>query len=546
MFFLRKSDNNGENSEIGEATPLLLNKRRILFEIPTFEWDFIKKIIIVIVKKIIIFYLFIFIILLSLISLILYVNKRNLSEGYKVSFEEIDVKNVTKDGLNIWITGFVEVDYSNIKPKIVRKVWKGFTGMMGNLNIYGLNFNIYLPDYSEKKVATVILSKIEIDIRDRHYTNFNEMTFSKFDNSMVLIESLKHFSQEKFYDIKISRDASFRLHFFHFLVFPVSIGRMTSIYNFPETSLDKVFDMNSLVIKDSSSDYLNAEIQLSTKIDFSISTYLPYLTWNVLVPSCDETKHIKIANIKSYFFYIKSSKRLNITLLSRIILPNNELIDVCNDTGISPLNRIVSQCFSKNYPYIYIIGDASETSMESYVPSWLFRTLTTTEIPIPLYGFPKINFIKSVKIDKFVVEDNKKGLTRSAFWSSPSFYGIVTVKIGFPGTFDFYINVTHICLNIELSNDGIPFSKISQNDWVSSTSLRPMPSVLLLKTKIYDKYFKILNTTAFNKILKEIILHRTNNFTFYIKGNISLKLDSRLGFLYFQNVPISTNVLIEY
>ncbi|EMR09569.1 hypothetical protein PNEG_02155 [Pneumocystis murina B123] len=543
MSFLKNINNDGEN-RVGEETPLLCNKRKFGRLKSVFERASLK-IILSILKKMVIFYL-IFFVIVFLISLILYIGKKNISEAYKVSFNEIDVKNVTKEGLNIQVSGCVDVDYSNIKPMIIKNLWKGFTGIVGNLRVYGFNLNIYLPDYLEKKIATVILSKIQIDIRDQHYTNFNETTFLKFDDSMVLIELFKRFCEKIFYDIKISREASFRLHFLYFLIFPVSIGRMTTIYNFPETSLDKVFDMNSLVIKDSSSDFLNAEIQLSTKIDFSISTYLPYLTWNVLVSSCDETKHVKIAKIKSYFFYIKSSKRLNITLLSRITSPNNELIDICNDTGISPLNRIVSGYFSKKHLYIYMIGDISETSMESYVPSWLLRTLTTTEIPVPLHGFPNTKFIKSIKIDKFVMKNNKEDFIYNSFWFPPSFYGIVIVKIGFPGAFDFYINITHIRLNIELSSDGIPFLKISQNDWISSTSLRPMPSILLLKTKIYDKYFKILNITVFKKILRENILHRTNNIVFYIKGNVSLKLDSRLGSFYFQKVPISGDVLVEY
>ncbi|QSL66340.1 hypothetical protein MERGE_000718 [Pneumocystis wakefieldiae] len=480
MIFSGNIINDPEN-RAGEETPLLSNKGGFS-RLTSSVRRFVIYLALSILKRMAAFYFISFVAVLSLIGLILYMGRDDISEGYRVSFNEIDVKNVTKEGFNVQVSGLVDVDHSNIKPFITRNLWKGFSQIAGNLRVYGLNLNIYLPDCSQNKVATVILSKIQIDIRDRHHTNFNEMTFSKLDDSLALIELFKHFSEKMFNDVKISGKASFRLRFLHFFIFPVFIGRMTTIYKIPETSLGKMFDMNSLAINDSSSsDFLNAEVQLSTKLDFSISTYLPHLTWNALVPSCDQTKHVKIAEIKSYFFYMESSKTLNITLLSRIMTSNNELVGICNDTGISPLNRMVSDYFSKKDLYIYMIGDIPESSMESYVPSRLLQTLITTEIPVSLHGFSNIKLIKSIKIDKFVMKRNKDGYIYDTLWPPSGFYGIVAVKMQFPGAFDFYINITHIRLNLDLLSDGILFSKVLQDEWVPSTSLRPTHQLIYKK-----------------------------------------------------------------
>ncbi|KAG4303329.1 hypothetical protein PCK1_000293 [Pneumocystis canis] len=498
-------------------------------------------------KKILILFGIIFMIIFDFFLMNRFSLKKDVLDIFDIAIDNINVKNMTEDGIEVQITGSVVIDSLKANSILIRNLWEFGTKLVKRVTIYPSNVSLWFPDYLEKSIVVITLPKFNIDIQNHHQTFFNESTFVKFGNMEPFVSILKNYFEIGLHDLKVSGKGIFHLQPSYFPVFRTFIDKTVIIPDLPKINFYKMFDVDSITLNDSSVyNALEARIQLSKKIDFPIGLPFSYLTWFLSIPSCNQIKHIKTAEIASYFYYNESNRRFNVTLVVHILPFNNELLEVCHDIEMSPLNKLVFDYFSEKHSNVYITGNMSRTSMQLPIPLWLSQILAHLEVPVPLPKPFKTDFIKSVKIDKFMLTYGKRYFSVKDVWPFPGFVSDVTIKIEFPYASDFYINITNIRFNIDFLDNNITFSRMLQSNWIPSASVRPSSSLLFVKTRVYDKYFKILDLTTFNKVLKKNIFQGNKEYVIYIKGNVSARLDCRLGAFYLEGIPISGNVSIEH
>ncbi|KAG5518280.1 hypothetical protein PMAC_003076 [Pneumocystis sp. 'macacae'] len=482
----------------------------------------------------------------GLVLINLFFQEKHILDVFCVGFDRIDVKNISENGIEMQVGGSIVVDSSKINSTVIRGLWRFSSGIIRVVTLYSSNISFLLPDYTEKRIALVTLPKFKMDIRDWHRTDFDELVFINIRNVTPLIPFFRAYFEGKLHNVNVSGNGYFNLRLFYFPKFRIFIQKSLDIQGLPQVNLYKMFNVDFVKVKDYSTvDGLEAKVQLSSKTIFSVSAPLSYLTWYALVPSCDQVKYIKIAEIISHLYYVESVNRLKVILISHILPFDNEFLESCYGSGISPLNRLVSGYLSGRHLDIYIEGHVSKFFTEAPVPLWLSYILKYMKILVPVPGFFKFNFLRTIKINKLSLVYHRKDFVFNTFFHFPEFVCDITIKMELPSAFDFHINITHIRVNLDCLDNGTAFVGLIQNDWAPSISTK-LSSVLLVKTKIYHRYFRILDMIKFNEFLKKNIMKKSKNFTVYIKGNVSVKMDSHLGSFYLQEIPISENVSIEY
>ncbi|CCJ29450.1 unnamed protein product [Pneumocystis jirovecii] len=496
---------NDENILSTEETSLLGHKKSLICLNSFSKKSRFQKIVFLFLKNTAILCVVVILFVFGLVLINGYVQKKSILDVFYVTFNRVDIKNITENGLEVQVIGSIVVDLSKISSTTIRGLWRFSSGMIKRVTLYPSNISFSFPDYMRKSIAVVTLPKFEIDIRDWYRTSFNELVFINFRNATPFVPIFRTYFRRGLHNINVSGKGFFYLRLFRLPKFRVFIHKSLTIYeDLPQVDPYKLFDVDSVRVKDySTAGGLEAKVQLSSRTIFSVSAPLSHLTWYALIPSCDQIKYIKIAEIVNYLYYVESTNRLNITLVSYILPFNNELLEACHGSGISPLNKLVSGYLSGQHSDIYIEGHVSKSSTEASIPLWLSHILTHMKILVPFPEFFKINLLRSIKINKLFLGYYQKDFVSRTFFHFPDFVCDITVKIELPNAFDFYINITHIRSNIDCLDNGTAFVGLIQNDWVPSTSIRSS-SV-------------ILNMTKFNGYLKQ--------------RNVSLKMDSHLGFV---------------
>ncbi|KAG4305723.1 hypothetical protein PORY_000633 [Pneumocystis oryctolagi] len=455
------------------------------------------------VKKLVISCTMILVTIFSLFLISPYFAEKYILNAFDVTINRVDLKNVTEDGIKMQVNGFVVVDSSKINFTIARSLWRLSTGILKKMIIYPSDINLMFPYYTKEKVAVVALPRFEMYIQDYHRTNFDELISINIYNIAFLASVFKTYFEGGLQNVSVSGKGIFYLKSFFLPIFRVYIDK-------------------TLIIRERSGiDGLEARVQLSVRVNVSISAVFPYLMWYASVPSCNQIKYIKVAEIKNYFYYDESENRLKIIFLFHILPFSDELLEVCHNTGVSLLNKLLSEYLSGKSSKIYIEGHIFELYSESSNPLWLSQLLERIKVSISLPGLQKNDFLRSVRINRISLEyEREKSL--KTYISFPGFVYDVIAKIEFPSFFDFYINITCIRSNLSFFDNGTVFSSLVQDDCVPSSSTK-LSSMLLVETKVNYKYFRIFNLTKFDEILKKSIFQKSRSFVVYAKGNVLVR-----------------------
>ena len=121
----------------------------------------------------------------------------------------------------------------------------------------------------------------------------------------------------------------------------------------------------------------------SAQVDnpYPMTIDIPVLAWKVLVPGCNPSQRIRLANANTGALSIQAGKNITVNVSSLISsLPQN-LLDPCGDGAPSPLEVLFQALLDPNQNTTVFISGGHQTST---FPKWLPEILSSLTIPFPL------------------------------------------------------------------------------------------------------------------------------------------------------------------
>ena len=269
---------------------------------------------------------------------------------------------------------------------------------------------------------------------------------------------------------------------------------------------------------------------------------IPALVWKVLVPGCNPSHRIRLANANTGALSIQSGKNITVNVSSLISsLPAN-LVDPCGDGAPSPLEVLFQALLDPNQNTTVFISGSHQIGS---LPKWLPAILSSVTIPFPL---PHVDSNTSDLIS--AIHCSEMSVTFPSPWAppgtpaaQPKVSGVVEVVIRPPKeAADVAINVTAVKTDIFLLDKGEKFGRIVVPEWTPTTTERDI--MIHVKARVAEIPIEVIDPVVFQRVMTKV-LRGTGVVKIGVQGTVDAQVILLMGEFAVRGIPVQGIVEVE-
>jgi hypothetical protein len=305
------------------------------------------------------------------------------------------------------------------------------------------------------------------------------------------------------------------------------------------------FNVTKLNVHDRNStsgpDGMQVDASIVVQNDFPIDFSIPTLGFKLMVENClPEEPKIVLAEAVVEPADIRSRQDVTVSATGYVQKPSDDLIDICPESGKSPLDTLLGGYIRGHTITVYVRG--SDIQPEG-TPKWLSDVLKGLVVPFPFTGHSFGNIIKN-----FTMEDVSFNLPDPDSDSdSPEVSANIKAVINLPEEMNFSVNVTRIRATSDVFYKKKKIGEIDLRKWqpASSTPLVAPnePPMLQVESGINKAPLKITDDDAFTDILQHLLFGQ--EVVLKVKALVDVEIDTALGVLTVQEIPAEGDVPVK-
>jgi hypothetical protein len=269
---------------------------------------------------------------------------------------------------------------------------------------------------------------------------------------------------------------------------------------------------------------------------------VPALAWKVLVPGCNRSDRIRLANANTEALSIEAGKNITLNVSSLISsLPQN-LLDPCGDGAPSPLEVLLQTLLDPNQNSTVFISGSHQTKT---LPKWLPDILSSLAIPFPL---PHIDSNTSDLISS--IHCSEMSITFPSPWAppgtpgaQPKVSGVIEAVIRPPKeAANVDINVTAVMTDIFLLDKGEKFGRVVVPEWTPATTERDI--MIHIKARVAEVPIEVIDPVVFQRVMSKV-LRGGGVVKIGVQGTVDAKVILLMGEFAVRGIPVQGIVEIE-
>lgn len=269
---------------------------------------------------------------------------------------------------------------------------------------------------------------------------------------------------------------------------------------------------------------------------------IPALAWKVLVPGCNLSDQIRLANVNTEALSIQAGKNVTVNVSSLISSLPQSLLDPCGDGAPSPLEVLFQALLDPNQNTTVFISGGHQTSA---LPKWLPDILSSLVIPFPLPHLDSktTDLISSIHCSEMVITFPSPWAPPGTPAAQPKVSGVIEAVIRPPKeAADVAINVTAVKTDVFLLDKGEKFGRVVVPEWTPATTERDI--MIHVKARVAEVPVEVIDPIVFQRVMTKV-LRGSGVVKIGVQGTVDAQVTLLMGEFAVRGIPVQGIVEIE-
>lgn len=292
---------------------------------------------------------------------------------------------------------------------------------------------------------------------------------------------------------------------------------------------------------------LNINATVSIANNFPLDIDLPSLGFSVMLPSCDKT-YVEVGIARTAKARVSSYSPIVVSVQGIVESIPFPLVQICSDTGKSPLDDILGQYVNGPGPTIYIKGLPLDRNDNNDIPAWLGESLASVVVPVQIPGGRTFdNLIKSFSLTdvNFRLPDlNADPDSQDSF---PCISATILAVVKLPSELRAPMEVSRLKANADVLYKKEKFGEFHVSHWIpAQTTQHQETQELEIRSRVVDVPLNITDADIFSEVVQKIIFGGDEGVVLEVLGAADAEVNvAALGAFTIRGIPARGDITVK-
>ena len=447
----------------------------------------------------------------------------------------LSIDSFTSFGIRARVQGDFYMDASRVHNKATRDLGRFGTWIAKEVKSGESEVNIYLPEYDNVLLGTVIIPPVKMNIRNKQYNHLDILA----DVEPGDIDGIRRLAQD-FMDHKLDQITVNAVATVPVQSGLLKLGKQTvsQTLQFQGKDVPAVPDPDIQQLRFAEHgipghpDGIKAMAKVSIPNKYPVNFDVPTLAFEVLLPDCSQD-YLLLGTAKTDIIHIKPNQNVTASVVGLVKQLPTSLTSVCPGSKSSPLDSFVGDYLAGRDTTIYLRGGEQDEN----TPDWIGKLLRDTMVPFSLPGHPFDNLIKN-----FSLADVHLALPDPMTESNPKLSATVQVTVGLPAEMNLNLDVNKVRADGRVSYKGELLGKLDLSKWQAANATQ-IDDDLLIQSIVKDAPLDIQNDSLFSEVVQALVFG--HGVALGVQAIVDVDTTTALGEFVVRRIPAKGEIFIK-
>ncbi|PYH95181.1 hypothetical protein BO71DRAFT_212456 [Aspergillus ellipticus CBS 707.79] len=461
----------------------------------------------------------------------------------------VSIESATADGLRARVQGDVILDAQRIEKKPVRNIGRFVTWIAREVETGQSEVDLYLPEYGNVQVGTVLLPSIKVNIQNGHVNHVDFLADLIADNIEGIRSVAVDWLDGRLKHLTVKGTATVQLK-----SGLLTLGQqmLTDTMTFKDGDFPALpaVDITNLNVHDAEGPgkqgAMAVDASVVAQIDSPFTLSIPPLGFEILVPNCSPgDPYIMVAGVTTEEFPVIPGQKTSVDVSGIIRGLSDDLTRTCPGEKSSPLDFLVKSYIHGLGTTVYVRG-AKVPSLGT--PDWVVDILKSVTVPLSFTGHALDNLVRNFTMsdvhftlpDPFAEPDSPE--------SQPTVSALVKVLIGLPKELGLQLDVPRVRATADVYYSGSKLGALDLSKWqpANSTLLDDVDGspALYVDFDINKAPLYVTDEDVLTDVLQALIF-QGRTVKLEVAANVDAEVSTGLGTFAVREIPAEGEVVVK-
>ncbi|RPB06961.1 hypothetical protein P167DRAFT_530461 [Morchella conica CCBAS932] len=465
-------------------------------------------------------------------------------EALILDISSLSIEGFTDRGVRARVQARVTLDAGRVRNNAVLALGRVGTWIVRRVSSEHSKMHVYLPDYGEGLLGTATTPAMELDIRNGQITLIDFVSEVETGSLDILRSVVNDYLTGNIRLLRVRGEANLGLKAGLFNLGTQKISEELVFEEFPSLPQFEVKRLNFEEIILPKQRAVNATASITLKNPYPLQFGIPSISFNILLPGCDEHKLVHVATAKSLPLHVEPQSHVDVEISSIIHNLPGTFINACPESQISPMDKFLGAYLHGDENTVFVRG--SDSSGPN-VPGWLQEILQSITVLVPFQGHAFNDAVKSFSLSNVSFQLPTPDAEPGSPESSPRLGASVVAIVRTPEEINLSLYVKRLRAIANVSYEGGVFGALDLRKWMVAESSRSSDNKYLeVHAEVKDAPLNITNYDIFRVVVKKMLSGEENSLQLGIRGDTDVDVKTSLGEFVVSNIPVTGNITIDH
>ncbi|KAI0999603.1 hypothetical protein K3495_g8596 [Podosphaera aphanis] len=469
------------------------------------------------------------------------------NEALSIEPSRLTINSVTDSGVTAHVQAEVKINASRVQDRHVRDIGRLGTWVARKIEVQGSNVDMFLPEFGNMFIGTVMIPSVVLDVRNNHNTKLDFSVGIDLGDIAGLQRFVRDAVRGRLNQVRILGKAKVSLKSGIISLGTQSISKMMifqggDMLKIPRYDLTKLSFSETPTFHDGHHG-ITANVSISVENKYPVELNIPAIWFEILIPDCDRNDLIKVENIIVNPNHVYPYQRAIFeagTVIRDLAKP---ILQTCPGHGSSPLEIILNDFIHQKNVTVFIRGSKSS---ESQLPGWISRIISNITVPVSFPGQTLDGVIKNFSITDTKFSPPDIFADPGSEEADPHISGRIEATVHLPKSINFNFNVSKARATSQVFYKQQKLGDLNIMEWQEAESkLLEDRDVTGLEIKIWtyieNARLKITDRSVFSRLFEALLLEG-NTVTLEIKALVDIQVSTVLGEFVTKKLPAEGSI----
>ncbi|KAJ9610018.1 hypothetical protein H2200_006348 [Cladophialophora chaetospira] len=447
----------------------------------------------------------------------------------------LSIDSFTSFGIRARVQGNFYMDASKVRNGGIRNLGRFGTWIAREIKSGESEVKIYLPQYDDVLLGTVMIPPVKLNIRNHHYNHLDIFADLEPGDVDGVRRLAKDFMDHKLDEVIVNAVATVPVQ-----SGLIKLGKQTvsQTLQFKGDDVPAVPDPDIRQLRIAEygppghPEGVKAMADVSVMNQYPIKFDVPALAFEVLLPDCAED-YLLLGTARTGVIHILPKQNISASVVGLVNQLPTSLTQVCPGSKSSPLDSFVGDYLAGRETTVYIRGAEQDVN----TPDWIGKILRDTMLPFSMPGHPFDNLIKN-----FTLADVHFSLPDPMAGSNPKLSAVVQVLVGMPAEMNVNLDVNKVKADGHVFYKGELLGKLDLSKWQPANATK-LDRDLLMQSIVKDAPLQIQNDSLFSEVVQAMVFGHGAALGVQVK--VDVDTTTALGEFVLRQIPAKGEIFIN-